>query len=46
MPGAVAVLVLTTAMGSAAVWVTYAMPAQDAQAEPAWWPGLRMVPTR
>lgn len=46
MPGAMAVLVLTIAMGSAAVWVTYATPAPDAQAEPAWWPGLRMVPTR
>lgn len=46
LPGAVAVLVLAIAMGSAAIWVTYATPAPDAPAEPAWWPGLGMVPTR
>lgn len=38
-------IVLAIALGSAAVWVAYAIaPAEHA--EPDWWPGLGAVPTR
>ncbi len=44
---AAVVVVLAIALGSAAVWVTYAIAPPPAEGtEPNWWPGLGAVPTR